>query len=49
LPARELSALTEDDAMLGQPVRHLAALGGVARTHANLTRAALLSRIAELR
>ena len=34
LPARELAALIEDDAMLGQPVRHLAALGGVARTHA---------------
>ena len=49
LPARELSALTEDDAMLGQPVRHLAALGGIARTHADLTRAALLSRVAELR
>lgn len=49
LPARELHALTEGDAMLGQPVRHLAALGGVARMHADLTRAELLARVAELR
>ena len=49
LPARELDALTEGDAMLGQPVRHLAALGGIARVHPGLSRAALLARMAELR
>ncbi len=35
LPVRELGELIEDDALVGQPVRHLAALGGVARTHAD--------------
>lgn len=49
LAASELATLIEDDPMLGQPARHLAALGGVARTHAGMTRAALLARIAELR
>ena len=49
LPAAQLAALIEDDAMMGQPVRHLAALGGVARTHSTMTGAALLARMAELR
>jgi len=49
LPTSELRTLIEDDPMLGQPVRHLAALGGVARMHAGMTRAALLARVAELR
>jgi len=35
--------------LMGQPARHLAALGGVARTHSTLTGAALLARVAELR
>jgi len=34
---------------MGQPVRHLEALGGVARMHATLTAAGLLARVAELR
>lgn len=49
LPASALAALIEGDAVLGQPVRHLAATGGVARTHAGMSRAALLARVAELR
>ena len=49
LPAAALAALIESDALMGQPVRHLDALGGVARTHSNLTGAALLARVAELR
>lgn len=49
LPADALAALIEDDALMGQPVRHLAAVGGVARTHARMSRAALLARMAELR
>jgi malonate decarboxylase beta subunit len=49
LPATALAALIEGDALMGQPVRHLETLGGVARTHANLTSAALLARVAELR
>jgi malonate decarboxylase beta subunit len=48
LPAAALAALIEGDALLGQPVRHLAALGGVARTHAGLNRAALTERVAQL-
>jgi biotin-independent malonate decarboxylase beta subunit len=49
LPAAALAALIEGDALMGQPVRHLAALGGVARTHATMTGGALLARMAELR
>jgi malonate decarboxylase beta subunit len=49
LPARELGKRIEDDPLVGQPVRHLNALGGVARVHAVMTRAILLSRVAELR
>ena len=49
LPAGALADLIEDDAILGRPARHLAALGGIARTHAALSRAGLLSRLAELR
>jgi malonate decarboxylase beta subunit len=49
LPATALAALIEGDALMGQPVRHLEALGGAARTHADLTSAALLARVAELR
>ena len=49
LPAGALAALIEDDALMGQPVRHLAALGGVARTHARMSPAGLLARMAELR
>ena len=49
LPATALAALIEGDALMGQPARHLAALGGVARTHSTLTSAALLARVAELR
>ena len=49
LPASALAALIEDDPLMGQPVRHLAALGGVARVHPTLSTAALLSRVAELR
>jgi malonate decarboxylase beta subunit len=49
LPAAALAALIEGDALMGQPVRHLDALGGVARTHAALTSTALLARVAELR
>lgn len=49
LPASALAALIEADALLGQPVRHLAAMGGVARMHAGTSRAELLARVAELR
>jgi malonate decarboxylase beta subunit len=49
LPATALAALIEGDALMGQPVRHLEALGGVARTHLTLTGDALLARVAELR
>ena len=49
LTAGELGKLIEDDPLLGQPARHLAALGGVARMHAGMSRAALLARMAELR
>jgi malonate decarboxylase beta subunit len=49
LPAAALAALIEGDALMGQPVRHLAALGGVARTHSTMTGAALLARMDELR
>jgi hypothetical protein len=49
LPAGALAALIEDDALMGQPVRHLAAMGGVARTHARMSPAELLARMAELR
>jgi malonate decarboxylase beta subunit len=48
VPAAALAALVEGDALLGQPVRHLAALGGVARTHSTLSVAALLARMDEL-
>jgi hypothetical protein len=34
---------------MGQPVRHLAALGGVAKIHAGMTGPELRARIAELR
>ncbi len=49
LPADALAALIEEDAMMGQPVRHLAALGGVARIHAGMTGPELRARVAELR
>jgi malonate decarboxylase beta subunit len=49
LPSDALAALIENDPLLGQPVRHLAAMGGVARVHATLSRADLLARIAALR
>ena len=49
LPADALAALIEDDALMGQPVRHLAALGGVARIHAGMTDPELRARVAELR
>jgi biotin-independent malonate decarboxylase beta subunit len=49
LPAAALATLIEDDALMGQPMRHLATLGGVARTHSTMTGAALLARVAELR
>jgi len=49
LSAHELIELIEDDPLLGQPARHLAALGGVARMHATMTRGALLARVAALR
>ena len=49
LPADALAALIEDDALMGQPVRHLAALGGVARIHAGMTDQELRARVAELR
>ena len=42
--ANELATLIEDDPMLGQPVRHLEALGGVARVHDTLTAQSLLER-----
>ena len=49
LPMRALGPLIEDDPLVGQAVRHLAALGGVARIHAGMSRATLLARVAELR
>jgi malonate decarboxylase beta subunit len=49
LPASALAALIEDDPILGRPVRHLATLGGIARTHTAMSRAGLLARVAELR
>ena len=49
LPAGALAALIENDAMMGQPVRHLAALGGVARIHSSMSDTALLARVEELR
>ena len=49
LPAEALAALIEGDALLGQPVRHLAAHGGVAVTHRNVSRETLLARVAALR
>lgn len=44
IPATELATLIEDDPMLGQPVRHLQALGGVAHVHDTLTAQSLLER-----
>lgn len=44
IPANELATLIEDDPMLGQPVRHLQALGGVAHVHDTLTSRSLLER-----
>ncbi len=44
-----LTALIEDDPLMGHPVRHFAALGGVARIHADLTRESFLARVAEVR
>jgi malonate decarboxylase beta subunit len=49
LPAEALAAMIENDPVLGQPARHLAAWGGIARMHTHLTTSALLSRVAELR
>ena len=49
LPAGQLAAVIEDDALMGQPVRHLAAWGGVARTHVAMSRAELLARMEGLR
>jgi len=49
LPTGALVTLIEDDPILGRPVRHLAALGGIARTHVAMSRAGLLARVAELR
>ena len=49
LPADALATLIEEDVLLGQPVRHLAALGGVSRIHSGMTGALLLARVAELR
>lgn len=49
LPAEALAALIEGDALLGQPVRHLAAQGGVDMTHRNVSRETLLARVATLR
>ena len=43
-----LDALIEDDPLMGQPVRHLAVLGGVARIHADVTRDSLLARLADV-
>ena len=48
LPASALAALIEDDPLMGQPVRHLAALGGVARIHADVARETILTRVAEV-
>ena len=44
IPANELATLIEDDPMLGQPVRHLQVLGGVAQVHDVLTSQSLLER-----
>lgn len=49
LPAKALAALIEEDSLMGQPVRHLAALGGVARIHAGMNGPELQARVAELR
>jgi hypothetical protein len=49
LPANALAKLMEEDSLMGQPVRHLAALGGVARVHAGMTGPELRARVAELR
>jgi malonate decarboxylase beta subunit len=49
LPAEALAALIEEDALMGQPARHLAALGGIARIHAGMTGPELRARVAELR
>jgi hypothetical protein len=49
LPAKALAALIEEDPLMGQPVRHLAALGGVARIHAGMNGPELQARVAELR
>jgi hypothetical protein len=49
LPANALAELMEEDSLMGQPVRHLAALGGVARVHAGMTGPELRARVAELR
>jgi hypothetical protein len=49
LPANALAALIEEDSLMGQPVRHLAALGGVARIHAGMNGPELRARVAELR
>jgi len=44
IPANELATLIEDDPMLGQPVRHLHALGGVSHVHDTLTAQTLSGR-----
>jgi len=44
IPADELASLIEDDPMLGQPVRHLRALGGIAKVHDALTAQSLQAR-----
>ena len=44
IPANELATLIEDDPMLGQSVRHLHALGGVAHVYDALTAQSLLER-----
>ncbi len=49
LPANALAKLIEEDSLMGQPVRHLAALGGVAKIHAGMTGPELRARVAELR
>ncbi|MEO8346824.1 MAG: biotin-independent malonate decarboxylase subunit gamma [Betaproteobacteria bacterium] len=47
LPVAALDALLEGDALMGQPVRHLAALGGIAQIHADMTPESLVTRVAE--
>ncbi len=49
LPAAAVKSLIEDDAMMGQPARHLAALGGVSQVHGDVTRDSLLTRVDEAR